>query len=218
MKRLLSIYVLSSLAVAGSAQESTTSTPETTTKPAATVSASEPIKNPESLPHRKEVGQPTAVTRSSFQERLKAIIEKGDSLPGQAPAKPLSGNYQIKIDRTLNGKSASLRLVTAAAKFSYQGLGTSVMIDGNSIPSTMDFEGELSHEAESSIFFQFFYGQTVPVVTGTYFGGSGKGSTSQYQQIQIGMKNGITFPFGKPLKVVESDGETLVITISKLEP
>jgi len=216
MKCLLITSLLCSLALAASAQESTSTRPERTIKRVETVSPSETIKESESLPDRKEAGKPTAVPRSSFQERLKAIMEKGESLPAQP--KPLSGNYQIKIDHTLNGKSASLSLVTADAKFNYQGFGTGVMIDGNSIPYTMDFEGELSHETDSSIFFQFFYGQTVPVVTGTYFGGSGKGATSQYQQLQIGMKNGVTFPFGKPVKVVESDGETLVITISKLEP
>ena len=60
--------------------------------------------------------------------------------------------------------------------------------------------------------------RTAPYATGSYSSSDGKRMHSQITQLRVGMDNGALFSLGKPLKVVESDGETLVITVQKVEP
>jgi len=162
---------------------------------------------------------PTASHATSFQDRLRQIAREAASQPGshQAPPKTFDTNYRIKVNCFTGGKLSSISLVTADQKFSYQGLGKGAVIDGNALPTTITFEGELSKETDDSIFLEYFLGRTMPYPTTSHHGSSTGTSFSTIQQLQVGIKNGATFQFGKPLKVVKSSGEKISITISKMK-
>ena len=106
---------------------------------------------------------------------------------------------------------------SAHAKFSYSGIMKEAVIDGIDVPATFSFEAQLSKETDNSIFLGYFLGRAVLYSSRPYQASKGAIGYSSIQQVQVGIKNGATFQFGEPLKVVESDGETITIMISKVK-
>jgi hypothetical protein len=197
--------------VDGLAQQANPPSPGTPTRIARPVSDSEELK----------VSKPPAATSSpgtNFEERLAAIMRKANNQPldQEKPEKALDNNYQIKVEYLTEGKPGSISIVTANAKFSYDGIMKETTVDGIVVPATIAFEGQLSKETDSSIFLAFFLGRSVPYSANAHYGSKGAGVYTSIQQLQVGTRNGATFQLGKPLKVVESDGETITITISKV--
>jgi len=212
MKRLLSFPVLLSLVLTVSAQQMTSPPPVTRTIPARVVTQSA----------QTDASKPALATPShatNFQDRLREIRREANSQPGnhQIPAKTFDTNYRIKVDCFTGGKRFSFSIVTADAKFSYNGLGKEAVVDGSALPTTIAFEGQLSHETDDSIFLEYFLGRSIPYPTATHYGSSTGTRYSAIQQLQVGVKNGAIFQFGKPLKVVKSSGETITIKISKVK-
>lgn len=215
MKSAFIYFAILSIALSVSAQEGTAPPPDVRKPVPATVVKPLPAKPSTPASTVKEAEAPRVSTRSSFQDRIKTLSSRPDD-PREVGGS-LTNNYRIKVDYLINGKSSSFSILTGRQKLRYQGMDKGTEIDGIKLPSSIDFEGQLFNETESTISLDYFLGRTVPYVTGTYTRPDGGKTASQFQQMQVGISNGSTFHFGKPVKVVESDGEMITITIEKTE-
>ena len=123
-----------------------------------------------------------------------------------------TANYVIKVTWTdPKGRTNSLQVLTAEGSFTLDTIESSVRIDDNDIPTTVSLNGTLTRLDDKKASLKLFLGRTIPYVTSTYSGGTGKPSSS-YQQMRVGLSSNFTVTFGKRM-VIQSDqnGEVSIV-------
>ena len=150
-----------------------------------------------------------------------ALASPAQPVPGQprppiAPARPPQAepakdpvNYLIRVEwKEPKGEPKFLEILTTEGNFSLDTIQkNSVKINGNEIPSTLKFSGDLTDLNGEKGRLRLFLGRTVPYVTGSY--GSGAGAQSSYSQLSVGLNSTFVVQFGKS-QVIQSDENGII--------
>ncbi len=126
-------------------------------------------------------------------------------------------NYRIRLE-IKEGKEAPIEIsvVTADGRVKTQMMNPKrIVIDDREIPSTLGFTGILTVLGSNKCQFNLFLGRTIPYVTGTHKGPDGK-TTSQYQQMQVGLETTVILEVGKPLVVQSDPSQQVKVTLEKV--
>ena len=139
------------------------------------------------------------------------------SAPMAAPAFTNTFNYAVQVQwKTSKTETNFLKVLTTEGLFSLDAVQTNrVKINNSEIPVTLRFSGTLMVLSPEKGRLNLFLGRTVPYATGVNLGGSG--STSTYQEMQVGLNSTYFVTFGKSM-VIQSDGnEEITLVVNRLE-
>jgi len=126
-------------------------------------------------------------------------------------------NYRIRLE-IKEGKEAPMEIsvVTADGRVKADIMNPKrLVIDEREVPSTVKFTGTLSVLSSDKCQFNLFLGRTIPYVTGTHKEPDGK-TTSQYQQMQVGLETTVILEVGKPLVVQSDTIQQVKVTLEKM--
>lgn len=126
-----------------------------------------------------------------------------------APVKE-PANYLVRVEwKDPKGDSKFLEVLTAEGHFNLDTIQkNSVMIDSNTVPAALKFNGTLNVINDEKGRLQLFLGRTVPYVTHS------SSTSSTYSQMQVGLESTFIVTFGKPL-VIQNDENTEISVLVK---
>lgn len=130
----------------------------------------------------------------------------------EAPPTKEIANYTVRVQWTdAAGVTNHLQVLTTEGQFSLDSLQTPVKINNSDVPTTVKLQGTLKVLSPEKGRINLFLGRTVPYVTGTSEGATGR-TTSSYQQLQVGLSSTFGVTFGKSQVIqVDASGEVSIL-------
>jgi hypothetical protein len=124
-------------------------------------------------------------------------------------------NYTIHVEwKDAKKGTSSLQIVTSEGNFELDTLSGATKINDSDIPDTVKLNGTITELNTEKARLQLFLGRTVPYVTSTYTGSTGKNASS-YSQLSVGLSSTFIVTFGKSLIVQTDDNGTVSILVKR---
>jgi len=136
--------------------------------------------------------------------------------PADAPPKP-KVNYRIHLE-IKEGKESPMEIsvVASEGKVRSQMINPKrVVIDDREIPSTLEFTATLSPLEADRCQLNLFLGRSLPYVTGKSTGPGGQ-TSSQYQQMHLGLDTTVILQVGKPLVIQSDSTQQVKVTLERV--